>query len=94
LISFVQNGGNLNVRGRFNNTINYTVPADLANPVMNTSRVTDGIDPAVGIGAFSVNSNVSNAFTMSGGNLSVYDVCNNTATPLAILINSPYQIST
>jgi gliding motility-associated-like protein len=89
LISFVQNGGNLIIRGRFNNTINYAAPADLANPVMNTFRVIDGIDPAAGIGAFSMNSNAANGFTMSGGTISVYDVCNTSATPLAFLVNSP-----
>ena len=39
--------------------------------------------------SFSINSNAANAFTMSGGTLSIYDVCNTTATPLAFLVNCP-----
>ena len=34
LISYVQNGGSLILRGRFTNTINYTNPADLSNAVI------------------------------------------------------------
>ncbi len=91
LISFVQSGGNMIIRGRFNNTINYSVPADLSNPVMNTARVNDGIDPSSGIGAFSINNNAANGFTMSGGTISVYDVCNTSGTPLAFLVNCPNE---
>ena len=89
LVSFVQNGGNLILRGRFTNTINYVNPADLSNAVINTAREDNSIDPAAGIGTFSLNNNASNGFAMLGGTLSVYDVCNTTATPLAFLVNSP-----
>jgi len=89
LISYVQSGGELIIRGRFSNTINYSAPADLSSPAISTARVTDGIDPGSGIGAFNINSNPANGFTMSGGTISVYDVCNTSATPLAFLINCP-----
>jgi len=89
LISYVQSGGNVIIRGRFKNTISYVNPSDLANPAINTARISNSIDPAVGIGSFSISSNAANAFTMSGGTLSVYDVCNTTATPLAFLVNCP-----
>ena len=89
LISYVQSGGELIVRGRFNNNINYSAPADLSNPLINTARVNNGIDPGSGIGAFSINSNPANGFTMSGGTISVYDVCNTSSTPLAFLVNCP-----
>ena len=88
-ISYVQTGGNVIVRGRFANTISYTTPSDLANAVINTARVVNGIDPAVGIGSFNISNNAANAYAMSGGTLSVYDVCNTTATPLAFLVNCP-----
>ena len=88
-ISYVQSGGNLIVRGRFTNTISYGAPTDLSNAVINTARANNGIDATGGIGTFSMNSNASNGFAMSGGTLSIYDVCNTTATPLAFLVNSP-----
>ncbi len=77
------------VRGRFTNTISYTTPADLANAVINTARVSNGIDAAAAIASFSISSNAANAFSMSGGTFSVYDVCNATATPLAFMVNCP-----
>ncbi len=89
LISYVQNGGDFILRGRFTNTISYTNPADLANPAINTVRADNSIDIGAGIGTFSINSNVANAFAMSGGTLSIYDVTNITAAPLAFLVNSP-----
>jgi gliding motility-associated-like protein len=89
LVSFVQTGGTLVIRGRFTTNISYVNPADLANATINTARIANGIDGAAGIGAFSINSNAANGFSMSGGTISFYDVCNNTATPLAILIDCP-----
>ena len=89
LISYVQNGGSLVLRGRFTNTINYVNPADLSNPVINTARAVNSIDNTIGTGTFSINSNAANGFAMLGGTLSIYDVCNTTATPLAFLVNSP-----
>src|SRR5664280_651655 len=89
LISFVQNGGSLNLRGRFTNTINYVNPADLSNALINTARANNSIDVTAGVGTFSINNNPANGFAMAGGTLSIYDVCNTTATPLAFLVNSP-----
>jgi gliding motility-associated-like protein len=89
LISYSQSAGTMIVRGRFKNNILYSVPSDLANTTINTARISNGIDPAAGIGSFSINSNAANAYSMSGGTLSVYDVCNTTATPLAFLVNCP-----
>ncbi len=89
LISYLQSGGNFVLRGRFRNTISYASPADLFNTTINTARISNSIDPAVGIGTFSINSNAANGYAMSGGNISVYDVCNTTATPLAFLVNCP-----
>ena len=89
LVSYTQNGGNLIIRGRLANTINYVTPTDLSNPLLKTARAGNGIDSNIGIGSFSLNSNAANGFSMSGGTMSVYDVCNVTATPLAFLVNSP-----
>ena len=89
LISYVQNGGNLILRGRFINAISYTTPASLASPAINTARAANSIDATAGIGSFNINGNVSNAFAMADGTISVYDVCNATATPLAFLVNCP-----
>src|SRR5664280_2768000 len=89
LISYVQNGGSLNLRGRFTNTINYVNPADLSNTLINTARANNSIDVNAGVGTFSINNNPANGFAMAGGTLSIYDVCNITATPLVFLVNSP-----
>jgi len=89
LISFVQNGGSFNLRGRFTNAINYVNPADLSNALINTARADNSIDVTAGVGTFSINNNPANGFAMAGGTLSIYDVCNITATPLAFLVNSP-----
>ncbi len=89
LISFVQNSGDFIIRGRFRNNISYAVPADLANATINTTRISNSIDPAAGTGSFSINSNLANAYTITGGTISIYDVCNTTATPLAFLVNCP-----
>ncbi len=89
LISYLQIGGNVIYRGRFQNTINYPTISSLTTPVINTVRATNGIDGSAGIGTLSINSNVSNGFTMSGGTIFIYDVCGNTAPTDAILINCP-----
>ena len=89
LISYTQTGGTVNIRGRFQNTINYTAPASLANPVLNTTRLANGIDATAGIGSFSISSNAANSYSMAGGNISVYDVCNTTATAFAFFVSCP-----
>ena len=87
LISYSQTGGNMIFRGRFQNTINYPTVNSLSTPAINTARAFNGIDGTAGIGTLSINSNVANGFTMSGGNISIYDVCGTTAPTDAILIN-------
>ncbi len=89
LISYTQTGGNVIFRGRFQNTINYTTPASLTTPVINTSRNANGTDATAGIGTLSINNNVANGFTVSGGTMSFYDVCGTTAPTDAIYIGCP-----
>ena len=80
LISYVQNGGSFNLRGRFQRTpATYSSVSDLVNAPVNTTRVINGIDATAG--TFSINTNTSNGFNMAGGTLSIYDVCGNTAAP-------------
>jgi gliding motility-associated-like protein len=89
LVSYIQNGGNVIVRGRFMNSLSYSGPSDLSNPAINSARADNGVDEAAGIGSFSINNNPANGFSMSGGTLTIYDVCNATASPLAFLVNTP-----
>ncbi|MBI5009884.1 MAG: hypothetical protein HZB98_09630, partial [Bacteroidia bacterium] len=67
----------------------FSSPADLRNATINTARGDNGIDTDAGIGTFSINNNAASGFTMSGGTISVHDVCNTSATPLAFLANPP-----
>ncbi|MCU0461891.1 MAG: hypothetical protein MUF36_07755 [Bacteroidales bacterium] len=89
LVSYVQTGGDLIIRGRFTNSYTYAVPEDLTTPDINTTRILNGIDAAAGVGAFSINSNAANGFIMGGGTITVHDVCNASATPLAVNIGCP-----
>ena len=89
LVSYVQSGGTMILRGRFINTISYVNPADLMNPVISSTRTANGIDATAGIGTFSISSNTNNAFGISGGTLYIHDVCNAGAIPLAFLVNCP-----
>jgi len=94
VISFVQNGGTLVVRGRMTSTVTYTLPApgvpsDLSNSTINTNRVNNGVDGALTVGAFSISNQAGNAYTMAGGTLSIYDVCNTDANQLAYLVACP-----
>ncbi len=87
LINYSQSSGTVILRGRFTNTINYTLPTDLATPVINTARVANGID--AGVGTFYLNSNGSNGFSMSNGTIAIYDVCGTLATPFAFQQSCP-----
>jgi autotransporter-associated beta strand protein len=89
LISYAQIGGNVIIRGRFQNTINYPTVASLTTPVINTARNPNGIDATAGIGTLSINGNAANGFTMSGGTISIYDVCGTTGTNYAMYVNCP-----
>ena len=78
LISYVQNGGIFNLRGRFQRTTAaYSGVSDLVNAPLNTTRAVNGIDGTAG--TFSINTNAANGFGMAGGTISIYDVCGNTA---------------
>ncbi|MCX6303330.1 MAG: hypothetical protein NTW82_14240, partial [Bacteroidia bacterium] len=89
LVSYLQTGGEMLIRGRFTNIINYTSPDDLIDAQVNTARALNGVDNAnPGIGAFSICNNAANGFSMGGGMLSILDVCNPT-TALAYVVNCP-----
>ena len=90
LVSFVQSAGTMVLRGRFINNISYSAPADLINATINTARAANSIDAGAGIATFSISNNIANGFSMTGGTMSVYDVCNSTPpTTLAFLVNCP-----
>ena len=94
VMSFVQGGGNFVVRGRFTSTVTYTapvpgIPFDLVNATINTTRAANGVDATATVGAFSISSQANNAYTMSAGNLFIYDVCNTDANALAFLVDCP-----
>jgi hypothetical protein len=82
---FTQGGGLFILRGLFQRTPTaYTSIATLSDvtvSTLNTARATDGI--TAGFGSFNLN-NASNLFTMSGGTIKVYDVCDATAPAKAI----------
>jgi hypothetical protein len=89
IVSYLQSGGNVLFRGRFQNTINYPTVASLSTPVINTARAANGTDPTAGIGTLSINGNTANGLTMSGGTISIYDVCGVTGTNYAIYVACP-----
>ena len=84
--SFEQNGGLFILRGRFQRTPSaYTNATNLATAPINLIRSNDAVlTPASG--TFSM-SNANNVFTMSGGNMQIYDVCG-AASTLAFQVNS------
>ena len=89
LVSYLQSGGDVIFRGRFQNTISYTDVNSLTIPVINTVRAANGIDATAGIGTLSINSNAANGFTMSGGSITLYDVCGTAATNYAFYAGCP-----
>jgi len=89
LLTYFQSGGSAIFRGRFQNAISYTVPDDLSNPTINSTRAANGIDGSAGVGTFHLNTNLANGFIMSGGNISIYDVCGTTTTSYAAFIGCP-----
>ena len=74
--SFEQNGGLFILRGRFQRTpAAYSSVANLVDvsvTTLNTARLTSGINSA--FGSFNLE-NTTNIFTMSGGTIRIYDVC-------------------
>ena len=73
LSSYNQSGGEFILRGRFQRTPSqYVSVSDLKNAPININRSTNGLE---GIkGSFNIN-NAANVFAMSGGKISVYDIC-------------------
>ncbi|MFN8211134.1 MAG: hypothetical protein U0T33_09240, partial [Bacteroidales bacterium] len=85
LISYTQTGGTMQLRGRFQRTTSTYTPAGLISAPLNTARSTGGIDAAAG--TFSItNSGGANGYSMSGGNLRVYDVCGTLAPTYAFQV--------
>lgn len=89
LFTYRQSGGKIILRGRFQNAINYSVPDDLSNATINTTRSANGIDGTAGVGTFHINTNLANGFIMSGGNITIYDVTGTTSTSYAAFIGCP-----
>ncbi|MFO8021108.1 MAG: hypothetical protein R6U65_01485, partial [Perlabentimonas sp.] len=80
LASFSQSGGDFILRGRFQRTP--TAYASIANlkdfstATLNTTRETGGLNGA--LATFNINE-AANVFSMSGGNIQIYDVCGTAA---------------
>ncbi|MGD2034877.1 MAG: hypothetical protein PVF73_07470, partial [Bacteroidales bacterium] len=76
LASYAQSGGTLYLRGRFQRTpTQYTSVddlKDLSTATINTNRITASLNGDHG--TFNLNS-AENVFIMSGGTMSIYDVC-------------------
>jgi autotransporter-associated beta strand protein len=77
LFSYFQTAGTVNLRGRFQHSLQYSSVSDLTNTSLNTTRATNGTDATAA--TFNLTSNTANGFTMTGGTLKIYDVCGNTA---------------
>jgi hypothetical protein len=79
LISYNQSGGTIELRGRLQRTTSDFTPAGIVSASLNTARTTNGI--STGQGTLNiVNSAGANSYTMSGGTIRVFDVCNNVAS--------------
>jgi len=78
LLTYIQTGGTVIIRGRFQHNLQYSAVSDLVNTNLNTTRLANGINAADG--SFNINSNAASGFSMSGGNMQIYDVCNNVAS--------------
>jgi len=87
--SFVLNAGDLLLRGRFQRTpLQYTNAGDLSNvsaATLNTSRLASGTSSSQG--TLNIN-NASNVFAVSGGTISIYDVCGTVSPAYALDIRS------
>ncbi len=75
LVSYVQSGGELQLRGRLQRTPSaYTSVDDLVNAPLNTARANEGI-LRTDVGTFSIN-NALGVFNMSGGTIRIFDTPN------------------
>ena len=74
--SYTQSGGTFILRGRFQRTptayTSITNLTDVSTATLNTSRVLNGV--TAGFGSFNLEQ-ATNLFTMSGGIIRIYDVC-------------------
>ncbi len=86
LLTYMQTGGTMILRGRFQHNLQYSSVSDLTNTNINYARVANGIDATSG--TFNINSNTATGFSMSGGNMQIYDVCN-TGSANAFSVNCP-----
>ena len=85
LISYSQTGGTLLLRGRFQRTTSVFTPLGLANAPLNTTRLTNSIDGNAGSLSIT-NSGNANGFSMSGGNIRIFDVCGSVAPTYAFQV--------
>lgn len=77
LVSYTQNGGILQLRGRFQRTPSqYVSVSDLRDAPINTVRANEGVMDQT-VGSFSL-SNSSNVFSMTGGTIRIYDASGTT----------------
>lgn len=74
LFNYTQNGGSVLLRGRFQHQVKTAIVDDLTLSDLNATRADNGISSSVG--TFSINSNANSGFTMTGGNIAIYDACN------------------
>lgn len=87
LMTYIQNGGNVFLRGRLQHNLLFSSVSDLVNNSLNINRNIAGTNAAVG--TFGLNNNAANGFTMTGGNIFIYDVCGTVAPTTAFQVNSP-----
>ncbi len=92
--SFSQSNGAFILRGRFQRTPTaYTSVSNLSDTTvasLNTSRALDGV--TTGYGSFSL-FNATNIFSMSGGTIFIYDVCDVSAQNAIDVLSSSSNIS-
>lgn len=93
LSSYVQTGGTLILRGRFQRNLpSSNDVAALVNAGMNETKLSNGLEESKA--AFNIN-NATNVFNMSGGTIKIYDGLNqNNSNGLAVdIFSSPQNIS-
>ncbi|MCB2194937.1 MAG: hypothetical protein KQH79_03710 [Bacteroidetes bacterium] len=80
LASFIQTGGTFLLRGQFQRTptayASINDLKDFSTNTLNTTRSSSGLNGA--LGTFNINE-AANVFSMSGGTISIYDVCGTAA---------------
>ena len=87
LFSYLQTGGAIHLRGRFQHSLDFSSISGLVNTNLNTSRILNGIKTSDG--TFHINTNTGSGFTMTGGMMTIYDVCGETQPSYAFYVNCP-----